>query len=240
MATQSAVEAALVAALVVAVIGAWDGLVRHHIRYVHDGLQLHLNLRGLPATALGALSLSLVVLIGRFIIVHTRELTAPCHSPFCAASIVILPLIEWWPGGVGVLAFVIMFAWWAFGASVPSGPYRQLRLAPNTWISEKEVVSVVSEGIRAAGIPAIHENDILEMASWVRRNLALFLAAAPEETLLDGRIDVNAVVEVLANGLGAQRFLMDHITLHTAISAIVQCYADRYPTAPPRQASNSE
>lgn len=125
-------------------MGAWDGLLRHHIRIrVSEQYPFSLTLTGAPAFSVGGVCLLFLLIISRMASGAIPALVAGCETPICALGRMLLPPFTNW---LAVLTLIIVLAVlipWARGMFDGDGPFRTRMLAPGVWYRERDIVTLI-------------------------------------------------------------------------------------------------
>lgn len=228
----AAAEAVLLLFLLVGLMGAWDGLVRRHIRYDVDVVQLHVSFRGWVAVATGIVGAMLALLAGKIAVTATWQTVIGCRNGIaCATDKLVLPLLTTWQALLVVIVTFVVFALWASGAGDLTGPYTRRYLAPGVWDTDKEILAAVSGRLHARRLPNVNADTVMEMASWVRQSLMLFRRAHRDTVTRNGRLDPAALVEVLISTRAVHKFGVDEAPLRVVLKAIADYYRDKYEQA---------
>lgn len=151
-------------------MGAWDGLVRRHIRVRLNEQFAPLLIEGPMAFVIGLLSLLFLFLLCAFTASGLPVLLADCQTPVCALErIVFLPFTT----GFSLFLMALtagLFLPWLHGMFDLDGPFRTRMLAPGVWYREREVVTLARQALERQKQPAVDTRVILELADSLLRN----------------------------------------------------------------------
>ena len=150
-------------------MGAWDGLVRHHIRVRPNEQFASLLIEGPAAVLLGGMSLLVLVLLCALAVSGLPALTAGCQTPACLLQrIVLLPFTTL--SSLFILALTAgLFVPWARGMFDLDGPFRTRMLAPGVWYREREVVALARQALERQRQAEVGTRVILELADSLLR-----------------------------------------------------------------------
>ncbi len=149
---------------VYAFMGAWDGLVRRHIR-LRPGLQTKsLLIRGPLAVFVGILCVLLLVILYRLASIGMPALTRGCASSLCVFErSVVLPFTTL-PSLLVLALVTALFIPWLRGMFDLDGPFRTLMLAPGVWYRERELIPLVRQRLLEHGQRTVKLELVLELA----------------------------------------------------------------------------
>jgi hypothetical protein len=149
----------------------------------------------------------------------------------CIAGNVLLPAFRVWQSAVVVLVSVLVFAIWASGARDLGGPYRRYMFAPGVWDRDKEILALVASQLRTHDLPPVDDDTVLQMASWVRGMLMNLRGVARGVVIRDGRLDAEALTDVLLRTRRAKRFTLGERALPVMLMAMASYYEEKYEQA---------
>ena len=168
--TQPSINAVLALFGAYTFMGAWDGLVRHHIRIRPNEQFLSLLIEGPMAFLLGMLCLLFFLILCTFVAWGMPGLLAGCQTPVCALERIVLPPFTSWLSLFVVALAAGLFLPWARGMFDLDGPFRTRMLAPGAWYREREVVTLARQALERQKQPAVDTRVILELADSLLRN----------------------------------------------------------------------
>lgn len=149
---------------VYAFMGAWDGLVRRHIR-LRPGLQTKsLLIQGPLAVIVGIFCVLLLVFLYRLASIGMPALTRGCASSLCLFERnVVLPFTTL-PSLLVLALVAALFIPWLRGMFDFDGPFRTLMLAPGVWYREREAFTLARTALDLEGKAPVPANVILDLA----------------------------------------------------------------------------
>jgi hypothetical protein len=125
----------------------------------------------------------------------------------------------------------VVFALWVSGANDMAGPYGRRHLAPGVWDTDKAIVAAVSSQLQAQQLPGVNPDTVIEMASWVRQSLMMFRGVHRDTVTRNGRLDADALVEVLMSTRAVGKFGVAETPLRVTLKAIAEYYREKYEQA---------
>ncbi len=168
-ASQSLASAVFLMFMAFGFMGAWDGLVRHHIRLRRGEWLAPLAFSGPAAYVTGRLCLLFLLFLGSVGLSGLPALEAGCVTPLCAVAHVLWSLCATPMSAFLVIVACGVFVPWLRGIRDPDGPFRTRLLAPGVWYREREVVTLAQHQLYELGKPDVDVDIILDLADYVVR-----------------------------------------------------------------------
>ena len=206
-------------------MGAWDGLVRRHIR-----VRVATKLPGLSLSVAGPLAMLMGSVCALFLFALVRVAAPPisatvmgCPDPGCALGRLFGPLFTNLTYVIILVAVAATFVPWLWGIRDMEGPFRTQLLAPGVWFRERECVTRAQQRLRAAGQPPVDVNAILKLVDAL---VLYFGGLSPTMSVADPSETPptrEMVVQALANSTGwtprnvsakARRLMVEAIALY--------------------------
>lgn len=163
------VVAVYVMFITITFMGAWDGLVRHHIR-VRPGEWLpHLTLRRLSAVVVGACCLVLLLFIGDLARRAIPPTVEGCGDLYCVYVRILVPPFTNVLDAFVIVLFLGIFIGWLFDIGDREGPFRTRLLAWGVWYREREIVERVRLALREKHKPPVDVDAVLATSDAILR-----------------------------------------------------------------------
>jgi hypothetical protein len=151
-------------------MGAWDGLVRRHVRFTSQVRSIDLHIRGLPAIVIGLVCAGALYLVLGFGLDQFGLVSQACASDVgCVAQTFLVSLFFTGWGSVIAVTTLLYFIFWALSIREMQGPYQILPVAPGVVFNEGDIVHRVQERLRKAKLDPVSSDTIVRAVCEIRR-----------------------------------------------------------------------
>jgi hypothetical protein len=157
-------------AVLLTFMGAWDGLVRRHVRFTSQFRNIDLHIMGVPGIAIGLLSAGALYVVLKLGITEFGLVSQKCDGDLgCVAQTILVSLFfDGW-GSVIVVIALLYFILWALSIREMQGPYLILPLAPGIVFNEGDIVHRAQERLRKAKLDPVSSDAIVRAVCEIRR-----------------------------------------------------------------------
>jgi hypothetical protein len=189
-------------------MGAWDGLVRRHVRLSARFRFGDLHIRGIPAVVIGILSAGALYIMLKVGITELGLVSQACDDLGCVVQTTLVSLFfDGW-GTVFALLMLGYFILWTLSIREMQGPYQIFPVAPGVGFDECVIVRRIQERLRKAKLEPVSSDIIVRTVCEIRWRGGTFglyktrdLGTSPtlhRRSLLRtlGRLDIDALAKL--------------------------------------------
>ena len=225
-------ETAFLLLTLVGVMGAWDGLIRRHIRITNDAFQLYVSIRGQAAATVGTVCLFLAIGGIAGLVNVIGGVVSGCRGTLtCVVQNMVLAPVSSWEMGFLSVVTLFVFVLWVIGASDLQGPYRKIPIGRGIWVHEKDLIRLAIQRLSADGLPILADDVILRTARLVRQNTAMLGLFARHQIHTADSIDQQKLADMVAAMRANDGDAISPEARRVLIEAILDYYHDVYRRA---------
>ena len=213
--------------LTLGIMGAWDGIVRRHIRFSLDVYEINVIFGGVRAVLVGMVCALIAALALKLGVQGIEHISIACHNePTCILQHTVLPLLLDWRSALVVLTVCVLFFPWLSGALNMQGPFRQRLLAWGVWYREQDLVPLVTKRLQEAELPQIPLDTLIGIARIVWQNARVL---APEN--VSRRKEVPSRFQGTLARQAAKRYRVSESAAQVVVATIAEYYLKKHEQA---------